>query len=110
MYGLLQQTPESFDRTRAQVTQLRPDRIALYAYAHRPQRFKPQRRISVAELPTAEARLTILSRSLSAFQDAGYVHVGMEHFALPKDALAIAKRQGRLHRTFRATAPSLTAT
>lgn len=97
MYGLPQQTPESFERTLAQVTELRPDRIALYAYAHRPQRFKPQRRISVAELPTPEARLTMLSRSLSAFQAAGYVHVGMEHFALPDDALAIAKRQGRLY-------------
>lgn len=100
MYGLPQQTPESFERTLAQVTQLRPDRIALYAYAHRPQRFKPQRRISVAELPTAEARLAMLSRSLSAFQTAGYVHVGMEHFALPDDALAIAKWQGRLYRSF----------
>ena len=100
MYGLPQQTPESFERTLAQVTELRPDRIALYAYAHRPQHFKPQRRISVAELPTAQARLTMLSRSLSAFQAAGYVHVGMEHFALPDDALAIAKWQGRLYRNF----------
>ena len=99
MYGLPQQTPESFERTLAQVSQLRPDRMALYAYAHSPQRFKPQRRISVAELPTPEARLTMLSRSLSAFQAAGYVHVGMEHFALPGDTLAIAKRQGRLYRS-----------
>ena len=98
MYGLPQQTPESFERTLAQVTQLRPDRIALYAYVHSPQRFKPQRRISVAELPTAQAMRTMLSRSLSAFQAAGYVHVGMEHFALPEDALAIAKWQGRLYR------------
>lgn len=100
MYGLPQQTPESFERTLAQVAQLRPDRIALYAYTHRPQRFKPQRRISAAELPTAQARLTLLSRSLSAFQAAGYVHIGMEHFALPGDALAVAKRQGRLYRNF----------
>lgn len=100
IYGLPQQTPESFDRTLAQVTKIRPDRIALYAYTHLPQRFKPQRRISVAELPTAGARRTMLSRSLSAFQHAGYVHVGMDHFALPTDALAVAKRQGRLHRNF----------
>ena len=100
IYGLPQQTPESFDRTLAQITQLRPDRIALYAYAHLPQRFKPQRRISVAELPTASARLTMLSRSLSALQEAGYVYVGMDQFALPDDALAIAKRQGRIHRNF----------
>ncbi|MEO7160451.1 MAG: oxygen-independent coproporphyrinogen III oxidase [Polaromonas sp.] len=100
IYGLPQQTPESFDRTLAQVTQLRPDRIALYAYAHLPDRFKPQRRISVAELPTAGAKLSMQSRSLLAFQDAGYVYVGMDHFALPNDALAVAKRQGRLHRNF----------
>lgn len=100
IYGLPQQTPESFDRTLAQVTQLRPDRVALYAYAHLPQRFKPQRRIMVAELPAAHTRLSMLSRSLSSFRDAGYVHVGTEHFALPHDALAVAKRQGRLRRDF----------
>ncbi|XBP72339.1 oxygen-independent coproporphyrinogen III oxidase [Polaromonas hydrogenivorans] len=100
IYGLPQQTPESFDRTLAQVLQLRPDRIALYAYAHLPQRFKPQRRIDVDKLPDAGAKLSMLSRSLAAFQGAGYVHVGMDHFALPDDALAVAKRQGRLHRNF----------
>ena len=100
IYGLPQQTPESFDRTLAQVAALRPDRIALYAYAHLPERFKPQRRIITAELPNAAAKVAMLSRSLAAFQAAGYVYVGMDHFALPNDALAIAKRQGRLHRNF----------
>lgn len=100
IYGLPRQTPESFDRTLAQVAQLRPDRIALYAYAHLPDRFKPQRRIVPAELPAAAAKVAMLSRSLDAFLDAGYVYVGMDHFALPTDALAIAKRQGRLHRNF----------
>lgn len=100
IYGLPQQTPESFDRTLAQMGQLRPDRIALYAYAHQPQRFRPQRRLPVAQLPPASARLEMLSRSLLAFQQAGYVHVGMECFALPHDPLAVAKRQGRLHRNF----------
>lgn len=100
IYGLPRQTPESFDRTLAQVAQLRPDRIALYAYAHLPDRFKPQRRIISTELPTASAKVTMLSRSLDAFMDAGYVYVGMDHFALPTDALAVAKRQGRLHRNF----------
>lgn len=100
IYGLPRQTPESFDRTLAQVAQLRPDRIALYAYAHLPDRFKPQRRIIATELPTASAKVTMLSRSLDAFMDAGYVYVGMDHFALPTDALAVAKRQGRLHRNF----------
>ena len=100
IYGLPRQTPESFDRTLAQVVQLHPDRIALYAYAHLPERFKPQRRIVSAELPTASGKVSMLSRSLDAFIEAGYVYVGMDHFALPTDALAIAKRQGRLHRNF----------
>ncbi|MCJ0762901.1 oxygen-independent coproporphyrinogen III oxidase [Variovorax terrae] len=100
IYGLPRQTPESFDRTLAQVAQLRPDRVALYAYAHLPERFKPQRRIAAAELPGGGAKIAMLSRSLSAFLSAGYVYVGMDHFALPGDALAVAKRQGRLHRNF----------
>ncbi|HEY8084012.1 MAG TPA: oxygen-independent coproporphyrinogen III oxidase [Methylophilaceae bacterium] len=100
IYGLPQQTPESFDHTLLQVLQLRPDRIALYAYAHLPERFKPQRRINIAELPDATAKLTMLSRSITAFLNAGYVYVGMDHFALPNDALAIAKLQGRLNRNF----------
>ena len=100
IYGLPLQTPESFDRTLAQVNRLRPDRIALYAYAHLPERFKPQRRIHVEELPTGAAKVAMLSRSLDALTDAGYVYIGMDHFALPDDALAVAKRQGRLHRNF----------
>jgi oxygen-independent coproporphyrinogen-3 oxidase len=100
IYGLPQQTPESFDRTLEQVARLRPDRIALYAYAHLPERFKPQRRIASAELPSAGGKVAMLSRALAAFQAAGYVYVGMDHFALPNDALAVAKRQGRLHRNF----------
>jgi len=100
IYGLPLQTPESFDRTLAQVNELRPDRIALYAYAHLPERFKPQRRIHAAELPLPGAKVAMLARSMDAFMDAGYVYVGMDHFALQGDALAVAKRQGRLHRNF----------
>lgn len=100
IYGLPRQTPESFARTLAQVAQLRPDRIALYGYAHLPERFKPQRRIVAAELPAAAAKVTMLSQALAAFLSAGYVYIGMDHFALPGDALAVAKRQGRLHRNF----------
>ena len=100
IYGLPLQTPESFERTLAQVNELRPDRIALYAYAHLPERFKPQRRIHAAELPSGGAKVAMLSRSLDAFTEAGYVYIGMDHFALPDDALAVAKRQGRLHRNF----------
>ncbi len=100
IYGLPLQTPESFARTLAQVNALRPDRIALYAYAHLPARFKPQRRIVSAELPSGADKLSMLSASLDAFSEGGYVYVGMDHFALPDDALAVAKRQGRLHRNF----------
>ena len=100
IYGLPLQTPESFERTLAQVKALRPDRIALYAYAHFPERFKPQRRIVMAELPSALARTTMLSRARAVFEDAGYVYVGMDQFSLPDDALAVAKRQGRLYRNF----------
>ncbi|WP_296508501.1 oxygen-independent coproporphyrinogen III oxidase [Rhodoferax sp.] len=100
IYGLPRQSPESFDRTLAQVNALRPDRIALYAYAHLPERFKPQRRIATVELPGASSKVAMLAHSLAAFMGAGYVYVGMDHFALPDDSLAVAKRQGRLHRNF----------
>ena len=100
IYGLPEQTPESVDRTMAQISALKPDRIALYAYAHLPERFKPQRRISSTEIPTAASKVTMLSRSMAALMAAGYVYIGMDHFALPNDSLAVAKRQGRLHRNF----------
>jgi oxygen-independent coproporphyrinogen-3 oxidase len=100
IYGLPLQSAASFDRTLEQITQLRPDRIALYGYAHLPLRFKPQRRIHEVDLPKAGDKVAMLARSLEALQAAGYVYVGMDHFALPDDPLAIAKRQGRLHRNF----------
>jgi len=100
IYGLPRQTPESFARTIAQVAELRPDRIALYAYAHLPQRFKPQRRIIVAQLPPPDHRVQMLGGAIAGFMAQGYTYIGMDHFALPGDTLAAAKRQGRLHRNF----------
>jgi len=100
IYGLPLQTPASFSRTIAQVAGLRPDRIALYGYAHLPQRFKPQRRIDAAELPRAADKLAMLSNAIAGFIGHGYSYIGMDHFALPTDSLAVAKRQGRLHRNF----------
>jgi oxygen-independent coproporphyrinogen III oxidase len=100
IYGLPQQTAESFARTVAQVAGLRPSRIALYAYAHLPQRFKPQRRIDAALLPAGGQRVHMLGSAIAGFLGHGYVYIGMDHFALPDDALAVAKRQGRLHRNF----------
>jgi len=100
IYGLPRQTPESFRRTVAQIAELRPDRIALYAYAHLPQRFKPQRRIVIEQLPPPDSRVTMLGEAIAGFIAQGYTYIGMDHFALPNDALAVAKRQGRLHRNF----------
>jgi oxygen-independent coproporphyrinogen-3 oxidase len=100
IYGLPRQTPLSFERTIAQVGGLRPDRIALYAYAHLPLRFKPQRRIQSSDLPPAGDRVQMLGAAIAGFQGLGYAHIGMDHFALHDDALALAKREGRLHRNF----------
>jgi len=100
IYGLPRQTPQSFTRTVQQIGELRPDRIALYAYAHLPQRFKPQRRIVAAELPSAAQRVAMLGDAIGGFLGRGYHYIGMDHFALPDDSLAVAKRQGRLHRNF----------
>jgi len=100
IHGLPRQTPASLARTVEQVARLRPDRVALYSYAHLPQRFKPQRRIHAADLPGTAQRVTMLSNAIAAFLAHGYDYIGMDHFALPGDALAAAKRQGRLHRNF----------
>jgi oxygen-independent coproporphyrinogen-3 oxidase len=100
IYGLPCQTPETFARTVQQIGELRPDRIALYAYAHLPQRFKPQRRIVAEELPSAAQRVQMLGGAIAGFLGHGYTYIGMDHFALPEDSLAVAKRQGRLHRNF----------
>lgn len=98
--GLPKQTPITFRQTISQIITLRPDRIALYGYAHLPSRFKPQRRIQDEDLPSAVDKIQMLSEAIQQLIQAGYVYIGMDHFALPQDALAIAKQQGRLHRNF----------
>ncbi len=100
IYGLPRQTPQSFARTLEQIGELRPDRIALYAYAHLPERFKPQRRIDSTDLPSPSQRVAMLGAAIGGFLARGYDYIGMDHFALPDDALAVAKREGRLHRNF----------
>ena len=100
IYGLPRQTSESFGNTLAQVIAFRPERIALNAYAHLPERFKPQRKIDVADLPSTPVKVAMLSGAMANLKNAGYVDVGMAQFALSTDSLAIAKRQGRLHRNF----------
>jgi len=100
IYGLPKQTLDSFNATIDQVLALDPDRIALYSYAHLPNRFKPQRSIAAAELPSAETKLQILTLAIGRLTGAGYCYIGMDHFAKPDDDLAVAQRQGRLQRNF----------
>ncbi len=100
IYGLPLQTTATFEETLSQVISIRPDRIALYAYAHLPERFKPQRRIDTYKLPSATEKISMLAMAISKLMSEGYIYIGMDHFALPKDELAVAKRQGRLHRNF----------
>ena len=100
IYGLPLQTLSGFAATLDKVVAALPDRIALYSYAHVPHLFKPQRRISVAQLPPAETKLAILEQAIGKLTDAGYVYIGMDHFARPDDELAIAQREGQLHRNF----------
>ncbi|MGE0357435.1 MAG: oxygen-independent coproporphyrinogen III oxidase [Burkholderiales bacterium] len=100
IYGLPKQSVSSFADTVERVLELRPDRIALYSYAHLPQRFKPQRRILDADLPSAPEKLSILARAIELFNRAGYIYIGMDHFALPDDELARAQRDGTLTRNF----------
>lgn len=100
IYGLPMQTLSSWEVTMRSIVQLRPERIAIYAFAHLPARFKAQRHIPEADLPSAPAKTAMLTLALEQLQTAGYVYIGMDHFALPQDALAVAKQQGRLHRNF----------
>ncbi|HUF21228.1 MAG TPA: oxygen-independent coproporphyrinogen III oxidase [Burkholderiales bacterium] len=100
IYGLPRQNVIGFNRTLEKIVEVAPDRSALYNYAHLPQIFKPQRRINEAELPDLDTRLQIFSLAVRRLGQAGYVHIGMDHFAKPEDDLAVAQRQGRLHRNF----------
>ncbi|HEX7811865.1 MAG TPA: oxygen-independent coproporphyrinogen III oxidase [Burkholderiales bacterium] len=99
IYGLPRQTLDSFNATLDKVLKLDPDRIALYSYAHLPLKFKP-RQVVEAQLPSAEANLQILTLAIGRLTRAGYLYIGMDHFAKPNDDLAVAQRQGRLHRNF----------
>lgn len=100
IYGLPKQSRESFHRTLDRVIELAPERIALYNYAHLPSRFKAQRLIVEAELPSAEERLQIFLMSVRRLLDAGYIYIGLDHFAKPEDELNQARLDGSLHRNF----------
>ncbi|MDE1463940.1 oxygen-independent coproporphyrinogen III oxidase [Spartinivicinus poritis] len=100
IYGLPFQTTTSFLETLDKVIALSPDRLSIFNYAHLPHRFKPQRRIKPNDLPSATEKLSILQHSIDRLQAAGYHYIGMDHFALPDDKLAIAQAKGELHRNF----------
>ena len=98
--GLPKQTLAGFSKTLERVVECDPDRIALYSYAHLPTMFKPQQRIVQADLPAPEVKLELMRMAIARLADAGYVHIGMDHFAKPGDELAVAQRRGRLTRDF----------
>ena len=100
IYGLPLQTRESFARTLDLVLEARPDRLAVYSYAHLPQLFRPQKQISEDQLPDAETKLALLQLAIEKLGAAGYSYIGMDHFALPDDDLARAQERGGLHRNF----------
>jgi oxygen-independent coproporphyrinogen-3 oxidase len=100
IYGLPLQTRARFARTLDQVLTLAPDRIALYHYAHLPERFKPQRRIDSAQVPDPQEKVGIMLDAIERLQAAGYQYIGMDHFAKADDDLARAQLQGRLQRNF----------
>ncbi|MEB2318866.1 MAG: oxygen-independent coproporphyrinogen III oxidase [Pseudomonadota bacterium] len=100
IYGLPKQRIDGFERTLDRVIAAAPDRVALYHYAHLPQLFKPQRRIHEEDLPDAETRAELFARAVARFRAAGYVYLGLDHFARYDDELAVAQREGRLHRNF----------
>ncbi|MFO1467355.1 MAG: oxygen-independent coproporphyrinogen III oxidase [Steroidobacteraceae bacterium] len=100
IYGLPKQSLKSFESTLDEVIRLRPDRLAVYGYAHMPRLFKPQRQIHEPDLPDAALRLSLLQLAIGKLTAAGYDYIGMDHFALPDDSLARAQRNGTMHRTF----------
>jgi oxygen-independent coproporphyrinogen-3 oxidase len=100
IYGLPLQTAKSFEKTIESVLTSRPDRISVYNYAHLPHLFRAQRMISSDEVPSPEVRLELLGSTINKLVDAGYIYIGMDHFALPDDELTIAMKNGTLQRNF----------
>ena len=100
IYGLPHQTVESFNRTLDLVIEMKPDRLAVYNYAHLPQRFKGQRMINADDIPAPEVKLELLRHTIDRLCAAGYIYIGMDHFALPDDELVQARLDGTLQRNF----------
>jgi oxygen-independent coproporphyrinogen-3 oxidase len=100
IYGLPKQSPHAFAHTVEEIIALQPDRLSVFNYAHLPERFMPQRRIDSADLPTPQAKLQMLERTTEQLTQAGYRYIGMDHFALPDDELAVAQEELTLQRNF----------
>ncbi|MEH6471696.1 MAG: oxygen-independent coproporphyrinogen III oxidase [Halopseudomonas sp.] len=100
IYGLPHQTIDSFSRTVDAIIELGPDRLSVFNYAHMPDRFRSQSHIKDEDLPSPADKLVILENTINQLTDAGYQYIGMDHFAKPDDELAIAQREGHLHRNF----------
>ena len=100
IYGLPKQTPETFVTNLHKTIALRPERVAVYSYAHVPWMKANQRKTEETVLPAPEVKLRLFGEAREAFLEAGYEAIGMDHFALPEDELAVAAREGELHRNF----------
>jgi len=100
IYGLPCQSVDSFKRTLDLVMQKRPDRLSIYSYAHMPNKVRSQRTLNADDLPDASTKLAIFKMTVNYLQKAGYVYIGMDHFALPDDELTLAKQSGTLQRNF----------
>ena len=100
IYGLPLQTVQSIEKTMQEVIELKPDRIAFYSYAHVPWTSKAQRLFNETHLPDAETKIQLYLKGKEMLLQGGYVDIGMDHFALPEDALCKAKKEGKLHRNF----------
>ena len=100
IYGLPHQSVESVAATLEQVIELQPERLSLFNYAHMPHLFKSQKQINASDLPEPQEKLRILEMAINRLQEAGYVYIGMDHFAKPDDPLALAQSEGLLQRNF----------
>lgn len=100
IYGLPLQTPESFQYTLQEIVSLKPARLSVFNYAHLPSRFAAQRKLNEADMPTPANKLLMLEQTIRYLTGEGYQFIGMDHFALPEDSLAVAQRDGELHRNF----------
>ncbi len=100
IYGLPLQNEASFLRTVDAVLEASPDRITVFNYAHLPEMFPAQKRMNAADMPSSDTKLAMLAQTIAHLQAAGYVYIGMDHFAKPDDELAIAQREGKLYRNF----------